>query len=160
MMLSCVDKCKHGSCFLLASLKTTPKQMPQYSLAAGTVRCQGLHLLLFHVRSGSLVVPAHQEMAHTWCLSRGTWLERHQAQGGRKQFAIMVLVHHPGAKGQQKIWWSYKVKDIKGDEVLLTTEVLTGRGPQPDLPPEPSLDFAWERASLNSPEQIRGQWKC
>lgn len=72
----------------------------------------------------------------------------------------MVLVHHPGAKGQQKIWWSYKVKDIKDDEVLLTTEVLTGRGPQPDLPPEPSLDFAWERASLNSPEQIRGQWKC
>ena len=39
------------------------------------------------------------------------------------------------------------MEDIKGDEVLLTTDLVTGRGPWPELPPELCLDFAWERAS-------------
>lgn len=90
MMLPCVDKCEHGPpapapASSLPHWKLHPNKCHGVPWLLGQlVRCQGLHLLLFPVRSGFLVVPTHHEMAHTWCLSRGTWLEGHQAQGGRE----------------------------------------------------------------------------
>lgn len=80
------------------------------------------------------------------------WRDTRHKEGGNGLPSLCTILVQ---KVSRRFDGSIKVKDIKGDEVLLTTELLTGRGPWPELPPEPR-----ERASLNSLGQIQGQWNC